>query len=108
VGAGVKILLDLAGSGLQHQDFQSCQELLTEWLGAIILFNMNVSEQELLFELINNPPMGSKIKTAKEFGVDLTLNLRSLRLSPAERVPEMESALKFAEQLREGVQRISR
>ena len=46
-------------------------------------------------------------QAAKEFGVDLTLNLRSLRLSPAERVREMESALKFAEQLREGVRRIS-
>ncbi|MCU1310331.1 MAG: hypothetical protein JWO20_1456 [Candidatus Angelobacter sp.] len=68
---------------------------------------MDVAEQELLFELVKNPPTGSKIKAAKEFGVDLTLNLRSLRLSPAERVQEMESALKFSEQLREGVQRIS-
>ena len=66
---------------------------------------MNLAEQKLLFELVQNPSKGSNIQAAKEFGVDLTLNLRSLRLSPAERVLEMESALKFAEQLREGVQR---
>ncbi|MCU1306813.1 MAG: hypothetical protein JWN45_1508 [Acidobacteriaceae bacterium] len=66
---------------------------------------MNLAEQNLLFELVNNPPKGSKIEAAKEFGVDLTLNLRSLRLSPAERVQEMENALKFSEQLREGVRR---
>jgi hypothetical protein len=71
-------------------------------------YYMNVSEQELLFELVRNPPAGSKIKAAKDFGVDLTLNLRSLRLSPAERIQEMEDALSFAEQLRESVQHLSK
>jgi hypothetical protein len=68
---------------------------------------MNLAEQKLLFELVKNPPKGSKIEAAKEFGVDLTLNLRLLRLSPAERVQEMEDALNFAEQLREAVRRLN-
>jgi hypothetical protein len=43
---------------------------------------MNRAEQKLLYELVKNPPKGSKIEAAIEFGVDLTLNLRLLRLSP--------------------------
>jgi hypothetical protein len=61
---------------------------------------MTREEHERLYELVQNPPPGSKIKTAKEHGVDLTLNLRSLTRTPAERVREMEAALRFAEELR--------
>jgi hypothetical protein len=52
-----------------------------------------------LYELITNPPSGSKIAAAKEFGIDLTLNLRSLALTPDERTAEMERALEFVEDL---------
>jgi hypothetical protein len=106
VGARSEIALDSLSADLEHPLRLRQQELLREWLGTIILL-MNVAEQELLFELVKNPPVGSKIKAAKDFGVDLTLNLRSLGLSPAERVQEMENALSFAQQLREGMQRIS-
>lgn len=62
---------------------------------------MTREEHEQLLELISNPPPGSKIAAAKEFGIDLTLTLRSLTLSPEQRVREMEDALRFAENLRD-------
>ncbi len=60
-----------------------------------------------LLELVSNPPPGSKIEAAIQYGVDLTLNLRSLQLTPTERVREMESALRFSEALQKA-ERISR
>lgn len=54
-----------------------------------------------LYELVTNPPVGSKIAAAKEFGIDLTLNLRRLTLTPAERAQEMEGALEFMEDLQQ-------
>ena len=64
---------------------------------------MTLEEKKRLLALIENPPPGSKIEAAKEFGVDLTLLVRNLSLTPDERVREMESALRFAEELREAV-----
>jgi hypothetical protein len=61
---------------------------------------MTREEHERLYELVQNPPSGSKMEAAKVYGVDLTLNLRSLTRTPTERVLEMEAALKFAEELR--------
>jgi hypothetical protein len=61
---------------------------------------MTREEHERLYQLVQNPPPGSKMEAAKEYGVDLTLNLRSLARTPAERILEMEAALKFAEELR--------
>jgi hypothetical protein len=60
---------------------------------------MTLEVQRRLYELVMNPPAGSKIAEAKAFGIDLTLNLRSLALTPGERVAEMESALAFMEEL---------
>ncbi|HWG50940.1 MAG TPA: hypothetical protein VN669_14665 [Candidatus Acidoferrales bacterium] len=60
-----------------------------------------------LAELISNPPPGSKIEAAIQFGVDLSLNLRALQLTPDERVREMERALRFAEALQQA-ERIER
>jgi hypothetical protein len=56
---------------------------------------MTREEHERLYAMVQNPPPGSKMEAAKEYGVDLTLNLRSLTRTPAERVREMEEALKF-------------
>ena len=61
---------------------------------------MTREEHERLYALVQNPPPGSKMEAAKMFGVDLTLNLQSLTRTPSERVREMESALKLAEELR--------
>jgi hypothetical protein len=66
---------------------------------------MTKREHERLWELINNPPPGSKIEAAKQFGIDLTLTLRSLTLTPEERVREMEDALRFIEELRAAQER---
>lgn len=59
-----------------------------------------------LYKLITNPPSGSKIAAAKEFGIDLTLNLRRLRLTPAERSREMERALEFMKALQQAAAQI--
>ena len=39
---------------------------------------MTREEHERLYALVQNPPPGSKMEAAKVYGVDLTLNLRSL------------------------------
>lgn len=56
---------------------------------------MTIEEQKRLYDLVVNPPPGSKIEAAKRYGVDLTLNLQSLRLTPSERAQEMNRALGF-------------
>jgi hypothetical protein len=61
---------------------------------------MTSEEHRELWELIQNPPPGSKIEAAKEFGIDLTLNLRLLQLTPTERAERMNSALEFALDMR--------
>jgi len=60
---------------------------------------MTLEEQKRLYELVQNPPRGSKIEAAKQYGVDLTLNLRSLALTPTERVLRMVQALRLVEEL---------
>jgi hypothetical protein len=61
---------------------------------------MNAEERERLIGMISNPPPGSKIAEAEEYGLDLTLLVRRLELSPTERLEELESAQQFVEQLR--------
>jgi hypothetical protein len=68
--------------------------------GAVQCTQMSPEVHRRLYELITNPPAGSKIAAAKEFGVDLTLTLRRLTLTPTERAQEMEGALQFMEDLR--------
>ena len=58
--------------------------------------------------LIANPPPGSKIEAARDYGVDLTLLVNNLRLTPDQRVRKMESAMRFAEQLREALRQARR
>lgn len=60
-----------------------------------------------VYELVANPPPGSKIEAAIQYGVDLTLNLRSLELTPTERVREMEAVLRFVEAL-QNAERVDR
>ncbi len=55
-------------------------------------------------EWLLNPPPGSKAAAAKEFGVDLTLLIGTLRMTPTERLKElqvsMESLAEFSKQAR--------
>ena len=60
---------------------------------------MNAEERDLLIQLINDPPPGSKIAAALDYGVDLTLLLRRLEMTPTERVQELEEAQAFVEEL---------
>ncbi len=46
---------------------------------------MTEAQENLVLELVNNPPPGSELAKAKEFGVDLTLLISTLRRTPTER-----------------------
>jgi hypothetical protein len=50
-------------------------------------------------EKLLNPKPGSKAAAAKEFGIDLTLLLRQLRLTPQQRLDELQSAMESMEEL---------
>ena len=55
---------------------------------------------------LRNPAPGSRIEAARDFGVDLTLLMEQLRLTPAERVRRMHEAAVAAEQVRGAARRI--
>ncbi|MGH9531499.1 MAG: hypothetical protein ACRD2Q_03845 [Terriglobales bacterium] len=61
---------------------------------------MTEQRRERLLELVRNPPPGSKIAEAKEFGIDLTLNVRRLGLTPTERLKELQSFNRFLDEVR--------
>jgi hypothetical protein len=63
---------------------------------------MLTREQE---ELLLNPLPGTAAARAREFGIDLTLNLHHLRLSLEERLSRLESFAREIEELRKGVRR---
>ncbi|MGI9035173.1 MAG: hypothetical protein ACR2GD_03930 [Pyrinomonadaceae bacterium] len=44
-------------------------------------------------ERLLNPKPGSKIAAAKEFGIDLTLLIGTLRLTPNQRVKNMQKSM---------------
>ncbi len=46
-----------------------------------------------------NPPPGSKLAAAKEFGIDLTLLVRKLDLTPQERLVELQQAMRSFDEL---------
>jgi hypothetical protein len=50
-----------------------------------------------------NPPPGSAAARAAEFGIDLTLTLENLRLTPEERVRKLDKFIKSVEKLRKSV-----
>ena len=49
---------------------------------------------------LRNPRPGSRIEAAQKFGIDLTLLIEKLRLSPEERVRRMHDDANAAEQVR--------
>ena len=51
-------------------------------------------------ERLRHPAPGSRIEAARDYGVDLTLLIEQLRLTPAERVREMHDLAQIAEQVR--------
>jgi hypothetical protein len=61
---------------------------------------MTPEQAKLAYELITNPPLGSKIATAKAFGADLTLLYESLKRTPSERAHSFSSVVRFFQGLR--------
>ena len=53
-----------------------------------------------LEEQLINPPPGSALETARDFGVDLTLLAERLRLSPEERLRDLQRFMRALEQIR--------
>ncbi|MFN7923637.1 MAG: hypothetical protein U0Q16_26280 [Bryobacteraceae bacterium] len=56
-------------------------------------------------ERLRNPAPGSKIAAARDFGVDLTLLIEQIQLSPAERARRMHELAQAAESARGGARR---
>ena len=59
--------------------------------------NIKSAEEHLL-----NPPPGSAAARARDFGVDLTLTLQRLRLTPDERLRQLQRAMIEIENMRAG------
>jgi hypothetical protein len=49
---------------------------------------------------LRNPRPGGRIEAAKNYGIDLTLLIGQLRLTPAERVRQMHDVAEALEQIR--------
>lgn len=58
---------------------------------------MTPKQRKLAYELITNPPPGSAIAAAKEWGVDLTLLYENLLQTPTERAQSFTSIVRFFE-----------
>lgn len=61
---------------------------------------MTPKQRKLAYELITNPPPGSAIAAAKEYGIDLTLLVENLDLTVAERLRKLYSVATFLEKMR--------
>ncbi|MGI8670551.1 MAG: hypothetical protein ACR2J3_12030 [Aridibacter sp.] len=61
---------------------------------------LNEKQLNKIEELFRNPPPNSKIAEAKDFGVDLSLLLRWLKLSPQERIEEARIRMIFLEEIK--------
>ena len=55
-----------------------------------------------------NPRPGSKVEAAKEFGIDLTLLIRRLKMTPEERIQELDEFVDAIEQIRKQNPRLQR
>ncbi len=63
--------------------------------------------EKKLRDLIDNPPPGSAIADAKEFGVDLYCILDNLKLTPAQRLRRAAEETEFVKRIRENVREAS-
>jgi len=61
---------------------------------------MTSDERDALIEMINNPPRGSRLAAARDFGVDLSLLVSSLELTPTERARRFSAAASFFDSVR--------
>jgi hypothetical protein len=49
---------------------------------------------------LRNPPPGSRIEAARNYGIDLTMLIEQLRLTPEERLRKLERAAKAIAKVR--------
>jgi len=61
---------------------------------------MTPKQRKLAYELITNPPPGSDIAAAKDYGIDLTLLVENLDLTVVERLRKLYSVATFLEKMR--------
>lgn len=66
---------------------------------------MTQRERHHLIRLIHDPPPGSRLAAAKEFGIDLTLLLRRLEMTPTDRLRKLAAAQGLLEELRRAKKR---
>ncbi|CAN5448038.1 hypothetical protein BH10ACI3_BH10ACI3_22030 [soil metagenome] len=50
-------------------------------------------------EKLLNPRPGSMVEAARDFGIDLTLTVSQLRLTPQQRIDNLQSGMKFLAEL---------
>jgi hypothetical protein len=58
---------------------------------------MTRDQEKAVLDLVTNPPPGSELAKAKEFGVDLTLFILTLRRSPTERARSLSEGARIFE-----------
>ena len=62
---------------------------------------MTPKQRKLAYELITNPPHGSDIAAAKEYGIDLTLLVENLDLTVTQRLRKLYSVATFLQKVRQ-------
>ena len=60
-------------------------------------YSMTRGQEKAVLDLVTNPPPGSELAKAKEFGVDLTLLISTLRRSPSERARSLSDGARIFE-----------
>jgi hypothetical protein len=63
--------------------------------------NMTPEQRKLAYELISNPPPGSDLAAAKEYGIDLSLLVENLDLTVAERLRKLYKVAVFLQKVRQ-------
>ncbi len=63
-------------------------------------WHMTPDQRKLALQLIARPPRKSKLAAAKKYGVDLTLLVENLSLTPTERAKKLSSGAKSLRALR--------
>ncbi len=56
---------------------------------------MTREQEKAVVDLVANPPPGSELAKAKEFGVDLTLFISTLRRTPTERARSLSEGARI-------------
>ncbi len=66
---------------------------------------MTPDQRKRALQLIAHPPRGSKLAKAKKHGVDLTLLIENLSLTPTERAKKLSSGARSLQALRRAGER---